>query len=89
MRVTVIGAASAEEQKQYEKYIMDRLSRFNVDEIIVDISSDNDVISIKPNPDIYTKLNGCFAGNPALWNDAKRAEYRDHVCHPITDISIE
>ena len=83
MRVVVIGAASTADREIYENYILDNLPRLPVDELIIDISSQQTRISVKPKRAVYAKLGGCLISDPDTWNDAKRAEYNDRVAHPI------
>lgn len=73
------GVMSAEEQKHYKDYILQKYPQLKIRRLFLAIDGDMVNISVEFQKEVLTKMSGAFIGNPLTWNTAKRAEYFDTV----------
>ena len=78
MKVIVTGGEmTAEEQKHYVRYVLDKYPHVEIRAVHVALDGDFVNLSIEPQKSVLTKMGGTLIGSPLKWYDAKRAECYD------------
>ena len=80
------GILSPDEQSHYVECILRMYPSVELNEISLDVCEDRIQYRIAVKRQILVKQGGVAIGDPLVWNDAKRAEYRETIPNSILDL---
>lgn len=87
MRVIVLnGSLPMDEQDLYIERIISMHPGVEIEEILLDAGGEKIRYQAKVRRRVLVKQGGSVIGDPAMWNDAKRAEYIETVPNSILGI---
>ena len=84
MKIVVMnGTLTSDEQRCYVEYIQRMYPGIEPDEIWLDCSGDKIQYRVAVGRCVLAKQGGAVIGDPAMWNDAKRAEYAETIPNAV------